>query len=178
MTDVVQSRFDMLLVEGFTSSTAGARPRMSDARSPPWPRVNFPSQLAPQFRAMAQCTSTNTEPESGTRDARQKRSTQSKEARRRDAIKAISEETEMASATYHEPHAMSQSKKAAASGWIGSALEYYDFFIYATAASLVFPQIFFPSANPTTAIVASLPTYGRRYRAQPLGRLVLWHWVV
>jgi hypothetical protein len=42
--------------------------------------------------------------------------------------------------------------------WIGSALEYYDFFIYATAASLVFPQIFFPSENPTVAIVASLAT--------------------
>ena len=38
-------------------------------------------------------------------------------------------------------HGMSQSRKAAASGWIGSALEYYDFFIYATAASLIFPQI-------------------------------------
>ena len=42
----------------------------------------------------------------------------------------------------HEPHGMRQTKKAAASGWIGSALEYYDFFIYATAASLIFPQIF------------------------------------
>jgi len=89
MTDVAQSRFDMLLVEGFTPSTAGARPRMSDARSRSWPRVNFPSQLAPQFRAMAECTSTNTEPESRTRDARQERSIQSKEARRRDAIKAL-----------------------------------------------------------------------------------------
>jgi hypothetical protein len=39
----------------------------------------------------------------------------------------------------HEPHATHQTKKAAASGWIGSALEYYDFFIYATAASLIFP---------------------------------------
>ena len=67
----------------------------------------------------------------------------------------------MANATYDEPHGMSQSKKAAASGWIGSALEYYDFFIYATAASLIFPQIFFPSDNPTTAIVASLATYSR-----------------
>jgi MFS family permease len=69
-----------------------------------------------------------------------------------------------------------QPKKAAASGWIGSALEYYDFFIYATAASLVFPQIFFPSQNPTVAIIASLATYGVGYVARPLGAFVLGHW--
>ena len=69
-----------------------------------------------------------------------------------------------------------QSKIAAASGWIGSALEYYDFFIYATAASLVFPQIFFPSQNPTVAIVASLATYGVGYVARPIGAFVLGHW--
>ena len=69
-----------------------------------------------------------------------------------------------------------QSKKAAASGWIGSALEYYDFFIYATAASLIFPQIFFPSNNPTVAIVASLATYGVGYVARPIGAFVLGHW--
>src|ERR1700685_1703741 len=72
-------------------------------------------------------------------------------------------------------HHTSQSKKAAASGWIGSALEYYDFFIYATAASLVFPQIFFPSENPTVAIVASLATYGVGYVARPIGAFVLGH---
>ena len=82
----------------------------------------------------------------------------------------------MASVTYDEPHAKSQSKKAAASGWIGSALEYYDFFIYATAASLIFPQIFFPSGNPTIAIVASLATYGVGYVARPIGAVVLGHW--
>ncbi|MBV8889524.1 MAG: MHS family MFS transporter [Alphaproteobacteria bacterium] len=74
-----------------------------------------------------------------------------------------------------EPHGMRQSKKAAASGWIGSALEYYDFFIYATAASLIFPQIFFPSGNPTVAIVASLATYGVGYIARPIGAFVLGH---
>jgi MFS family permease len=73
-------------------------------------------------------------------------------------------------------HASHQSKKAAASGWIGSALEYYDFFIYATAASLVFPQIFFPSDNPTIAIIASLATYGVGYVARPIGAFVLGHW--
>src|ERR1700761_5985505 len=74
-----------------------------------------------------------------------------------------------------EPHGKHQSKKAAASGWIGSALEYYDFFIYATAASLVFPQIFFPSNNPTVGIVASLATYGVGYVARPIGAFVLGH---
>jgi MFS family permease len=73
-------------------------------------------------------------------------------------------------------HQMSQSRTAAASGWIGSALEYYDFFIYATAASLIFPQIFFPSENPTVAIVASLATYGVGYVARPIGAFVLGHW--
>src|ERR1700751_57320 len=82
----------------------------------------------------------------------------------------------MGSAGVHDPHGRHQSKKAAASGWIGSALEYYDFFIYATAASLIFPQLFFPSGNPTAAIAASLATYGVGYVARPIGALVLGHW--
>ncbi len=72
-------------------------------------------------------------------------------------------------------HAAGQTKKATASGWIGSALEYYDFFIYATAAALVFPQLFFPSTDPTVAIVASLATYGVGYVARPIGAFVLGH---
>src|ERR1700744_760883 len=82
----------------------------------------------------------------------------------------------MVSPSDHEPSGAHQSKIAAASGWIGSALEYYDFFIYATAASLVFPQIFFPSQSPTVAIVASLATYGVGYVARPIGAFVLGHW--
>src|SRR3954465_13967395 len=75
-----------------------------------------------------------------------------------------------------EPPGRRQSKKAAASGWIGSALEYYDFFIYATAAGLLFPQLFFPSENPTVAIIASLATFGVGYLARPVGAVILGHW--
>jgi MFS family permease len=81
----------------------------------------------------------------------------------------------MAEPMEHEPHGTHQTKKAAASGWIGSALEYYDFFIYATAASLIFPQLFFPSVDPNAAIIASLATYGVGYVARPIGAFVLGH---
>jgi MFS family permease len=77
----------------------------------------------------------------------------------------------------HEPTEFAKTpKKAAASGWIGSALEYYDFFIYAQAAALVFPNVFFPSDNPTVGIVASFATFGVGYLARPLGAFVLGHW--
>jgi MFS family permease len=82
----------------------------------------------------------------------------------------------MANLQDHEPHGAHQTKKATASGWIGSALEYYDFFIYATAASLIFPQIFFPKTDPKIAIIASLATYGVGYVARPIGAFVLGHW--
>ncbi|RAX18826.1 MFS transporter [Pseudarthrobacter sp. AG30] len=64
-------------------------------------------------------------------------------------------------------------RKAAMSGWIGSALEYYDFALYSLAATLVFPAIFFPSGNPTAAIIASLATYAVGYVSRPIGAVVL-----
>jgi MFS family permease len=77
----------------------------------------------------------------------------------------------------HEPSAHAKTpKKAAASGWMGSALEYYDFFIYAQAAALVFPTIMFAADDPQVAIVASFATYGVGYVARPIGAFVLGHW--
>jgi MFS family permease len=64
-------------------------------------------------------------------------------------------------------------KKAAMSGWIGGALEYYDFALYSLAATLIFPAIFFPSGNPTVAIIASLATYAVGYVSRPVGAVVL-----
>ncbi|WP_027922656.1 MFS transporter [Pseudomonas sp. URMO17WK12:I12] len=82
----------------------------------------------------------------------------------------------MADASDRAHRAKQQIKKAAASGWIGSALEFYDFFIYATAASLIFPQIFFPNKDPKLVLIASLATYGVGYIARPIGAFFLGHW--
>lgn len=63
--------------------------------------------------------------------------------------------------------------RAAASGFFGSTLEYYDFNVYASAAAIVLPQIFFPEGNPAVALIASLATYAVGYIARPLGAVVL-----
>lgn len=67
-------------------------------------------------------------------------------------------------------------RRAALSGWIGSALEYYDFALYSQAAALVFPSVFFPTGNATVAIISSLATYAVGYVARPVGAVVLGAW--
>ncbi|WP_416404585.1 MFS transporter [Arthrobacter sp. LFS091] len=67
-------------------------------------------------------------------------------------------------------------KKAALASFLGSTLEYYDFFIYGTAAALIFPKIFFPGGDPVVALLGAMATFGVGYLARPLGGLVMSHY--
>lgn len=74
-----------------------------------------------------------------------------------------------------EPPGIRAPRKAALAGWIGSVMEYYDFFLYGTAAALIFDEVFFPTVDPTTGTLAALATFGVGYVARPLGAAVLGH---
>ena len=58
---------------------------------------------------------------------------------------------------------------------IGTAIEFYDFYAYGTAAAAYFPQVFFPEVTPTIATLLSLLTFGVAFVARPLGSLVFGH---
>jgi metabolite-proton symporter len=58
---------------------------------------------------------------------------------------------------------------------IGTAVEFFDFYIYATAAVLVFPRLFFPATDPTSSTLASLATFGIAFLARPVGSALFGH---
>lgn len=65
--------------------------------------------------------------------------------------------------------------KVATASLVGTSLEFYDHFIYGTAAALVFPKLFFSQDDPRTALLLSLVSYGLAFAARPLGAALFGH---
>src|SRR5258707_13427196 len=66
-------------------------------------------------------------------------------------------------------------RRIAVASMVGTTIEFYDFYVYATAAVSVFPKLFFPQGNPATALLASLATFGRAFFGRPLGSILVGH---
>src|SRR5262245_24110193 len=70
---------------------------------------------------------------------------------------------------------MSQARRAGIASFIGTTIEWYDFYIYGTASALVFGKLFFPDFSPAAGIMASFATFWVGFLARPLGGIVFGH---
>lgn len=68
-----------------------------------------------------------------------------------------------------------QLRRAVASSYLGSVIEYYDFLLYGTASAIVFNKVFFANLDPLLATVASFGTFATGYLARPLGGILFGH---
>ena len=73
------------------------------------------------------------------------------------------------------PHASAGTRRVLLASLIGTAVEFYDFYIYATAASLVFGPLFFPASSPSAQLLASYASFSIAFIARPLGAAVFGH---
>jgi MFS family permease len=69
-----------------------------------------------------------------------------------------------------------QLRKAVIAATVGTTIEWYDFFIYGTAAGLVFPKLFFPNADPLTGTLAAFSTYFIGFIGRPIGAAIFGHY--
>ena len=83
----------------------------------------------------------------------------------------------MASSNSHAAVAAKNSKfRVLSASLVGTTIEFFDFYIYATAAVLIFPHLFFPaSTDPTTATIQSLATFALAFIARPIGAAIFGH---
>jgi MFS transporter, MHS family, shikimate and dehydroshikimate transport protein len=68
-----------------------------------------------------------------------------------------------------------QSRRVAVATFVGSAIEWYDFFIYGTAAALVFNKLYFPEASPTSGTLLAFATFATGWLARPIGGVLAGH---
>jgi MFS family permease len=71
-----------------------------------------------------------------------------------------------------QPPARTGIARLLVAGTIGTTIEFYDFFLYATAAATVFNKVFFPTTNPLTGVLLAVTTYAIGFVARPLGGVV------
>src|SRR3954462_9487652 len=69
-----------------------------------------------------------------------------------------------------------QIRKAAIASTVGTTIEWYDYFLYGTAAALVFPQVFFPNSSDYVGTLESFATYFVGFAARPIGAAIFGHW--
>jgi len=74
-----------------------------------------------------------------------------------------------------QTHLKMSMRKVALTALAGTSIEWYDFFLYATAAALVFPSAFFPGSDPTIGLVLSFGTFAFGFIARPLGGIIFGH---
>jgi metabolite-proton symporter len=80
------------------------------------------------------------------------------------------------SATHTRPHTpVNTPRQVLFASLIGTTIEFFDFYIYATAAVLVFPKLFFPASDAAAATLASLATFGIAFLARPVGSALFGH---
>ena len=71
--------------------------------------------------------------------------------------------------------ATNSTRRVLTASLVGTAVEFYDFYIYATAASLVFPHLFFPEASPSAQLMSSYATFAVAFFARPVGAAFFGH---
>ena len=69
-----------------------------------------------------------------------------------------------------------QVRLAAVASVVGTSIEWYDFFLYGTAAAIVFPAVFFPKSSPYAGTLESFATYAVGFAARPVGAAIFGHW--
>ena len=72
-----------------------------------------------------------------------------------------------------EPITPGRQRKVVISSFVGTVLEWYDFYIYGTAATIVFGSLFFPNLDATTGMLASFAAYGIGFFLKPVGGVIL-----
>lgn len=87
--------------------------------------------------------------------------------------------TDITGTTHNDPandtHLKTNMRKVALTSLAGASIEWYDFFIYATAAALVFPAAFFPESSPTMGLILSFGTFAFGFIARPVGGVLFGH---